>query len=115
MILDRVAFVSRLARNVPGTDKETFVAHSGFMFGGNRSAAISINIQPAGAELTAMAEGDMFKTYKAFTTASGVIETMRLTVSGTSETFIVRGRETYLYGSGQHVELTLVKDTTNGI
>lgn len=115
MILDRTAFVSRLARNIPATDKETFVAHSGFMFGGILSSAVKINIQPASPELTAMANGDMFKTFKAFTMASGVIETMRLTVSGTSETFIVRGREGYTYGTGQHYELTLVKDNTNGI
>lgn len=100
MILDKTAFVSALANNNPGTDQETFVL---------TGASIRVNIQPASAELTAMADGEMFKTYKAFTTSSGVIEGMLLTVSGTNTTYRVRGREAFDYGMGQHYELTLVK------
>jgi hypothetical protein len=106
MILDKTTFVSRLEKNNPVTDKEIYVTHSGF--GG--TAAIKINIQPASPELTAIAEGEMFKTYKAFTLASGVVETMRLTVSGTNDVYVVRGREVFDYGANTHYELTLIRD-----
>ena len=109
MFFDRTAFVSTLQVNNPVSDQETFVTYSGFRMFGVQSAAIKVNIQPASPELTAMSEGDMFKTYKAFTTASGVIEGMTLTISGTSELYRVRGREAFAYGSGQHYELTLAK------
>ena len=109
MLLDKTAIVSTLQVNNPVSDQETFVTYSGFQMQGIQSAAIKVNIQPASAELTAMAEGDMFKTYKAFTTASGVIEGMTLTISGTNELYRVRGREVFNYGIGQHYELTLAK------
>lgn len=87
-ILDKTAFVSVLTGGVPTT-------FSGFLFNGVASPAIRINIQPATPELTAMADGQFFKVYKGFTTQSGVVEGMRLTVSGTGEEYIVRGKERY--------------------
>ena len=68
-----------------------------------------MNIQPASAEFTAMSDGQFFKTYKAFTTSSGVVEGFQVVVSGTGETYLVRGREAYGYGAGQHYELSLIK------
>lgn len=109
MILDKTAFVSALRKDNPTVNKETFISFSGFMFGGVVSSAIKINIQPASPELTAISEGEVFKTYRAFTSASGVTEGMTLTVSGTSAIYRVRGREAYDYGAGQHYELTLAK------
>lgn len=110
MILDKVARVAILAPGSQGTDKEGYLTHSGFLYGGVRAAAVRVNIQPAGAELTALTEGQLYKTYKAFTRASGVVETMRLTVSGTNDIFIVRGREKYDYGVERHYELVLSKE-----
>lgn len=107
MLLDRVAIVSKITGE--GGDKEGYTTYSGFSERGIRSAAVRVNIQPASPELTALAEGEIFKTYKAFTLASGVVEGMRLTVSGTSETYTVKGRERYDYGVGQHYELVLIK------
>ena len=107
MILDRVAIVSTLQPSV--TDQEVYVTFSGFMYASVQSAAVRVNIQPASAELTALSEGEVFKTYKAFTLASGVLEGMLLTVSGTNQVYRVRGREAFNYGEGQHYELTLVK------
>jgi hypothetical protein len=101
MLLDRKAFVSALAVNNPVTDQETFLTISGMV--------ANINIQPASPELTILADGETFKTYKAFTTNSGVLEGMLLTVSGTGEVYRVRGREIYNYGAGQHIELVLIK------
>lgn len=111
MILDKIAFVDRLTPEASNSDREAYTAHSGFIGkGGIATSAISINIQPATAETIALAEGIVGKTFRAFTNASGVVETMRLTVSGTSQRFIVRGREDYGYVIGQHYELILAKD-----
>jgi len=109
MFFDKTAIVSALQRNNPVTDQETFVTYSGFQLSGVLAAAIKINIQPASPELTAISDGEVFKTYKAFTTASGVVEGMLLTVSGTNEVYRVRGRERFDYGQGQHYELTLAR------
>jgi len=100
MILNQIAFMSALSANNPVSDQETFVTYSGFQYGGATSAAIQINIQPASPELTAMSEGEMFKTYKAFTSASGVTEGMLLTVSGTNNLYRVRGRRAVYSADG---------------
>lgn len=113
MLLDKTAYIKTLQRNNPVAGQEVFVTHSGFLTNGIASAAIKVNIQPAAPELTAISEGEVFKTFKAFTQASGVVEGMLLTVSGTSEMYRVRGREAFNYGSGQHYELTLIKSDVN--
>ena len=110
MILDKTVLVQRLEKNNPVTDKETYVTHSVI----GSAGYVLMNIQPASPELTAIAEGEMFKTFKAFTTTSGVVETMRVTVSGTTNTYVVRGREVYDYGVNTHYELTLTRDTAYG-
>ena len=103
MILDKKVTVNRLnpSSNVGG--QEVYVTHSGFISG------VAMNIQPANAEFTAMSDGQFFKTYKAFTTNSGIVEGFQVVVSGTGEQYIVRGRESYNYGSGKHYELALEK------
>lgn len=106
MFADKIVFVEYLADDSSDTDKSGYVPHPSFPSG------VRINIQPASAELTALSEGEVFKTYQAFTTASGVVEGMRLTVSGTSAAYLVRGREAYDYGPGQHYKLTLIKPGT---
>ena len=113
MFFDKVAFVSTLQVNNPVSDQETFVTFSGFQAAGVTAAAVKVNIQPASPELTAISEGEVFKTYKAFTTVSGVVEGMLLTVSGTREQYRVRGREAFNYANGQHYELTLIKSNPN--
>ena len=105
MFFDKTAIVSRLIRDDPITDQETFRPDNTFV--------AFVNIQPASAELTAMSDGQMFKTYKAFTTNSGVVEGMLLTVSGTGEVYRVRGREPFPYRMGAHYELTLAKSDVN--
>lgn len=109
MILDKSAFVARLAPDAASADKEGYVTFSGF--GG--SAAVRLNIQPATPEITALSEGVVGKVYTAFLRASGVSEGMRLTVSGTGEQYIVRARSTFNYGVEQHQELTLFKREKN--
>lgn len=112
MITDKTVFVQRLEKNADNVNKERYVAHSGFRNNlGIVSSAVRMNIQPAGAEFTALTDGIDGKIFRGFTFASGVVETMRLTVSGTSDQYIVRGREYFDYGIHKHSELTLSKDT----
>lgn len=110
MLEDKVVIVSKITSDGSGTDKETYTTYSGYLEHGVSSAAVRMNIQPASAELTVMADGEIFKTYKAFTSNSGVVEGMRVTVSGTSDIYTVKGREKYDYGVGQHYELVLIKE-----
>jgi hypothetical protein len=107
MILDKSVLVANLNPDANNADKEGYTTYSGFALG----AYVTMNIQPASAEFTMMSDGQPFKMYRAFTLASGVIENMKLTVSGTSDTYYVRGREVYDFGMGQHYELTLEKRT----
>lgn len=110
MLQDKVVIVSKITSDGTGTDKETYTTYSGFLMNGIKSSTVKMNIQPASPELTVLAEGEIFKTFKAFTSTSGVVEGMRVTVSGTNETYTVKGRERYDYGVGQHYELVLIKD-----
>lgn len=110
MLEDKIVIISKITSDGHGTDKETYTTYSGFLEHGLRSAAVRMNIQPASAELTAISEGEVFKTYKAFTSNSGVVEGMRVTVSGTNDIYTVKGRERFDYGVGQHYELVLVKE-----
>ncbi len=96
------AYVARLTADSDSTSHESFVAHPGFPDG------IRINVQPASPEFTALHEGIQGKMFQGFTTASGVVEGFKLTMSGTGEEYIVRGRKPYFYGRGQHAELVLV-------
>lgn len=105
MILDKTVFVSRLNPDASDSTQESYVTFSGF----NGTASARINIQPADEAITALYEGVSGKTYKAFTRASGIVETMRLTVSGTNEAYDVRGRQVYDYGVDTHYELILFK------
>lgn len=110
MILDKTFFVERLTPNSSNSAKEQYTAHSGFLFGGIASNAIQANLQPASPEKTVLAEGILGKTFSMFTRASGVVEGFRLTHSGTSNKYVVRGREYYDYGVENHAELIVVRD-----
>lgn len=103
MFLDKRVFVSILAPDASNNDQEDYIAHPGFVGG------VLMNIQPASPMFTSLNEGVQGKMFRGFTTASGIVETHRITVSGTGEIYTVQGREKYDYGMGQHYELTLVK------
>jgi len=104
MFLPTRVFVSTLTPS--GVDQEVWLPHAGY------PAGLMVNIQPATAELTAISDGEVFKTYRIFTTDSGINETMRLTVSGTGEQYTIRGRESYNYGVDVHYELTAARHET---
>lgn len=110
-VLDKIVFVSRLAKT-SDVDKEVYTSHSGYLGPGQiRTSAVRMNIQPASAETTVLVDGIFGKTYKAFTSASGVVEGMQVTVSGTGEQYFIRGREVHDNGIlPKHYELVLTKD-----
>lgn len=110
-IQDKIVFVSRLAKTAD-VDKEIYTAHSGFRGPGQiATAAVRMNIQPASAETTVLVDGIFGKTFKAFTSSSGVVEGMQCTVSGTGEQYFVRGREVHDNGIlPKHYELVMTKD-----
>jgi hypothetical protein len=110
MFADKVVFVEIFAPYASNNNKEAYITHSGFGTGVNGNpAAVRMNIQPMSAQMTILVEGVIGKTFTGFTTASGLVEGMRLTVSGTSQQFIVQGRQLYDYGPLQHSELVLFK------
>lgn len=111
MYLDKVAFVSVLQPD--GTDKEAYADFYGFVGPlGIATNAVRINIQPADMQLVALTEGVVGKTFKAFTNASGVVDGMRLTVSGTGDRYIVQGRGEYNFVLNTY-ELILSKGDIN--
>lgn len=111
-IQDKIVFVSRLEKESSDVDKEVFTTFSGFAGPGQiPTAAVRMNIQPASAETTVLVDGVFGKTFTAFTTASGVVDGMKVTVSGTEDTYLVRGREIHENGIlPSHYELTLTRD-----
>jgi hypothetical protein len=103
MILDKRFYVEHLENTNGNPDQSGYVTHPGFVGG------VMMNVQPASPTITALAEGELFKTFKAYTTSSGIVENFRLTASGTGHQYIVRGREVFALPLGKHYELMLVK------
>jgi len=101
-VQDKRVFVYRFA---PSPGQETQALHPAWPSG------VLMNIQPLSPELVAMSDGQFWKSYKGFTTVSGIVETYQLTVSGTNETYIVKGRERFDYVTGIHYELILERGT----
>lgn len=101
MILDKRAFVARLSPNSDDNDKEMYVE---IVPGG-----ISINIQPANAELVAITDGAFGQTFRAFTTYSGLQIGDQITVSGVNTKYIVKGVNDWNFGPIPHLELVLFK------
>lgn len=102
MYLDKICSIERLNPNVGDTDKEQYQAVSGL-------EAVRINIQPATAELTAVSNGVYGQTFQAFVQISNVQISDRITVSGTTNKFIVKGVSDFNWGPIPHLELVLFK------
>lgn len=97
--------VEHLSLDSGNANTEGYVADAGL-------AAVPVNIQPTAPEMVALFGGAYGKAYTAFTsftTASGILETDRVTtVSGTtSQVFIVRGKQNFNYGLARHLEFYL--------
>lgn len=76
MFFDKKASIQRLTKVVGNSNKGTFQAISGMQ-------SLNINVQPANPDTTVLVGGVFGKTYNIFTTASGIKEGDKLTVSGT--------------------------------
>lgn len=100
MLFDK--FVNAEYRTASGVNF-VYVPHTGLQ-------NVPVNIQPIGKEFANMNNGMYFKTYHMFTTNSGIVENMRLTVVSTGEKYIVRGRERFDYIVAPHYELMVEAD-----
>ena len=100
MILDRVVSIARLTPDNSDNDKETYVTVSGL-------EGVKMNIQPADAELIALTEGQVGRTYKAFTAISGIQISDKITISGSSTSYLVKGISDWYFGPIPHLELVL--------
>lgn len=71
--------------------------------------SVLMDIQPLSPSDTDQYGGAYSSSYKGFAqpTASGIINGDQLTVSGTGQQFIVKGKNSYLFGVGQHLEFLL--------
>lgn len=110
-ILDKTVFVSRLEKDGSDVDLEGYSSFLGFLDpSGVSTSAVKMNIQPANPEMSVMVDGVYGKVYNAFTTSSGVVEGMKLTVSGTGDVYKVRGRASHSNGIlPAHYELVLIR------
>lgn len=108
MIQDKIVSVKYLLPDASDSDKESYVANAAL-------SNVKINIQPAGDQTIAIVGGVLGQTYTAFTTRSGISEGNYLTVSGTTNVFIVRGVTDWSTPNLiPHYELLLDKVKENG-
>lgn len=103
IILDRVVNIARLTKDSGNTNKESYQNHVPLQ-------NIAINIQPATAEDTVIANGVFGQTYIGFTTYSGILSGDRLTDTTTAEAFMVKGKTNWMTPALiPHIELLLIK------
>lgn len=102
MITYKTTSIARLTVTVGDSDKESYVTVEGL-------ERVAMDIQPANAELIALTDGVMGQTFRAFTQESNIFIGDRVTVSGTSDVFTVRGIDNWDYGPIPHLELVLFK------
>ena len=103
MILDTVIAISRLLKDSDDADKESYQPNAALL-------NVKCQIQPASPEETAIADGVFAQTYACYTTESGILSGDKVTVSGTGDTYRVKGIEDWsLPDLIPHYEITLVK------
>ena len=102
MILDKVCSISKFTAKSTDPLQRDWQTISG-------AEGVKMNIQPAGGELTVLAEGQYAKTFRFFTTYSGLGVGMRVTVSGTSDVYDVRGVEDWNFPPLPHYEGVLIR------
>jgi len=102
MFFERTCAVARLTPTADNANKEQYVTIAAYQ-------NININIQPATAELTAVADGVYGQTFQAFVSVSGIRNGDRITVSGTNAIYSVKGVSDWNYGLLPHYELILFK------
>lgn len=100
VLTDRYVSVEHLNLDSNNANKEGYVADMSLLH-------VSVNIQPTQPEMIALYGGAYGKAHTMFTTTSGILETDRVTVSGTGQQFIVKGKQIFDYQWGRHSEYYL--------
>jgi hypothetical protein len=98
---DRLVAIRRLKTDADNTKKESYVLNLALQ-------SVVMNIQPASAEDTVLIDGVFAKTYRAFTTESGIKTGDHLTVSGTGNQYVVKGVQDWDFDPIPHYECLLV-------
>lgn len=98
MILDRVVNLARLSPNASNNDKEAYVTYI---------SGARMNIQSASAETIALMEGAVGRTFRGFTTVSGIQIGDQVTVSGLNTQYVVKGVEDWWMEPLPHLEIIL--------
>lgn len=101
LFLSSYVAVEHLALRDGSSLQETYKQDAGLQ-------AVHVNIQPSDYQTMLLYGGAYGKSYTIYTTASGILETDRVTTVSGSDTpkqFIVKGRQFFDYGLGQHVEV----------
>lgn len=101
MILDKIAYLARLSQDADNGDKESYVTIT--------PTGFKINIQPATPELIALTEGAFGRTFRGFTTYSGIQIGDRITISGRADKYTVRGLNDWYMQPLPHLEVILIK------
>jgi hypothetical protein len=103
LITDQVISISRLTKRTDNDSKELYQINEAL-------TSIKCQIQPAGAEEIAISEGVFGQTALCFTTQSGIKSGDKVTVSGTGQTYRVRGIEDWSQIDIEpHYEITLIE------
>lgn len=103
LIVDSIIAISRLTKDPDNSNKESYVPNLAL-------TSIKCQIQPASPEQTALADGIFGQTHVIFTTTSGIFSGDRITVSGTGETFKVKGVEDWSQIVGiPHYEIVIAR------
>src|SRR5581483_4666597 len=102
VLTDQFVQVEHLTQDSGNANTEGYVQDAGLQ-------AIKVNIQPSAPDIAVLYGGAFGKAYTLYTTASGILETDRITtVSGSyTKQFIVKGRQLFNYGPLQHLEAYL--------
>lgn len=102
IITDNIISIKRLQKDATDSNKESYQINEAL-------SSVKCQIQPAGAEDTAISDGVYGQTFICFTTQSGIKTGDHVTCSGTGETYRVRGIEDWSQIDIEpHYEITLV-------
>jgi hypothetical protein len=86
MILDQIISIKRLQKDANNSNKEQYVDNVAL-------SEVKCQIQPSTAEETALSDGVFGQSFTMYTATSGILTGDHITVSGTNETFRVKGIE----------------------
>lgn len=102
VLTDTYVSVEHLSPDSDNANKEGYLSDAALV-------AVACNIQPTSPQIALLYGGAYGKLHTIFTTQSGILETDRVTQSGTGVQYIVKGKQLFNYGMGQHSEYIIEK------